>query len=211
MKNIWNQIIDVTNSTVKKATPIIQNTMQTLTDSANAYVQNVNRKLDDSCFECIYTCEIDQYTKETFFSIHNANNLLYYIKKQNRIFSPSTYHLFTQDDFEIASLCMKRNAQRHAQAENNPIDFYIHMGNEEIEPIRSFKKDALTRTYQFANWYIERPVMTSDFFIYDVNNHCIAQIEFLKVNGNYSVKIMHKNQEVLVLIILMAIQAEYTK
>lgn len=212
MKSMFEQVLNMTEKAIQKATPVIQQSIHNVSNLASCYIETAKKNrdamIDDSQFESVLDIEVDSYSKELLFPIIGDRELAYYITCQKRLFK-TTFHLYTKDDFELAHLEKKTNAKRQVSPEFNPIDFLIYMGNDAIEPMRTYNRESFMRSYLFGDWLIERQVMASDFFIYD-GDKIIAQFIYAGKRGSYHVQIKEKKYEVMVLLVLMAIEAEYT-
>lgn len=217
MNKLFKDLLEITNEVAEKATPVIQNTVNSISEISKDYIQkasdNIERRKEghDKEFDDILNVYLDQYQKDCFFDVYDDERIKYVIYETKPLFSKPYYQLQEKDGFIIARSTLERNAQRHIGSENNPIDFHITLGTEPFKIMRTCKNEPLTRSYLFHQWTITRQMMSSDFLIKDRNDNVIGKILYQGTNGCYKVKIKHIKDEIMIMIILMCLLSEYTK
>ena len=215
MKRIFKDLVDITDEISKKASPIIENTVNQISDITNNYVKKAQDNIDkrkelhDAEFDDILTIELDQYEKNIFLNVYNDEEIKYDIFQVTPLFSKNYFQLQEKDGFVIATCTINRNPKRHIKCESNPIDFDIKMGNQPFTSMRTCKRETLTRTYLFQDWIITRQVMSSDFLIEDRSGNEIAELLYLGYNGSYRIKIKDIKNEIMVMMIVMCLEYEY--
>ncbi len=215
MKKLLKDIVDITGEVAKKASPVIQNTVNQITDITSDYIQKAQdniekrKELHDAEFDDILTIELDQYEKGIFLNVYDEHDIKYDIFQVKPLFSKNYFQLQEKDGFVIATCTINRTPKRHIKCESNPIDFDIQMGNQPFTSMRTCKKETLTRTYIFQDWFITRQVMSSDFLIEDRNGNEIAELLYLGNNGCYRIKIKDIKDEIMVMMIVMCLEFEY--
>ena len=215
MKRIFKDLVNITDEISKKASPIIENTVNQISDITNNYVKkgqdNIEKRkeLHDAEFDDILAIELDQYEKNIFLNVYNDEEIKYDIFQVTPLFSKNYFQLQEKDGFVIATCTINRNPKRHIKCESNPIDFDIKMGNQPFTSMRTCKRETLTRTYLFQDWIITRQVMSSDFLIEDRSGNEIAELLYLGYNGSYRIKIKDIKNEIMVMMIVMCLEYEY--
>lgn len=201
------KIAEVTADAIDAVTPVIADTGEKAVNFLN---QATDSNVDETAFGLKMCASVDQFEKGLLIRIQQDGKVKYTLEAVNKLFS-SRMVLYGNDDFEIGYVKMKENARRHGKSENNPIDFEIYMGKQQIAMIRSIKGEKTKRTYMYEDWKIERPVFGKDFYFSDYNGNRIAVLKQEANIGDYRILVADPKDEIRVLFALAAMEYEYVK